>query len=146
MATRINTGLGFLWIETCCNCGTVFAMSEHVHATALNRREKFQFYCPNGHEQHYVSGESEADKLRRERDRLRQEAARLNDRIREESERADLEKRRASAAKGQVTKMKRRAAAGICPCCNRSFTNLQRHMSSQHPGFVTEPDAADHIH
>jgi len=146
MASRISTGLGQLWIETCCNCGTVFAMSDHVHTTALNRREKFQFYCPNGHEQHYVSTESEADKLRRERDRLKQDRARLQDEVREANERADTERRRTAAAKGQVTKLKRRAAAGICPCCNRSFTNLQRHMANQHPGFVSDPDAADHVH
>lgn len=29
--------------------------------------------------------------------------------------------------------------AGVCPCCNRTFKNLARHMAGQHPGF-TEGD------
>lgn len=30
----------------------------------------------------------------------------------------------------------RRIAAGVCPCCRRSFTDLARHMSSQHPDYA----------
>ena len=43
--------------------------------------------------------------------------------------------RRASAARGQVTKLKNRAAAGVCPCCNRQFQNLKNHMATKHPEF-----------
>lgn len=33
--------------------------------------------------------------------------------------------------------------AGVCPCCSRSFENLQRHIASQHPTFGAEtPEAA----
>lgn len=35
---------------------------------------------------------------------------------------------------------------GVCPCCNRTFSDLQRHMASKHKGFaaeeVTAPEAA----
>lgn len=24
-----------------------------------------------------------------------------------------------------------------CPCCNRTFQNLQRHMTSKHPDYVS---------
>lgn len=33
-------------------------------------------------------------------------------------------------------------ACGVCPCCNRSFTNVRRHMTSQHPDY-TIPEPAD---
>jgi hypothetical protein len=43
-----------------------------------------------------------------------------------------------AATKGHVTRKKRqleRVASGVCPCCNRSFVNLRRHMKTQHPEF-----------
>lgn len=39
------------------------------------------------------------------------------------------------AQKGQNTRLKNRIAAGVCPCCNRSFQNVARHMAGQHPDF-----------
>ena len=44
------------------------------------------------------------------------------------------------AAKGQISKLKKRASAGVCPCCNRSFQNLRRHMGNKHPEFVGEQE------
>lgn len=146
MAYPIQTRNGTLWVETCFSCKTTFAMSDSVHTAALERREKMSFFCPNGHSQVYVSGETEADELRRERDRLKQEQAYLNDRLTEAESGKRLAERRAAAAKGQVTKLKKRAAAGVCPCCNRTFSDLQRHMHSKHPGFLSEPDASEHVH
>lgn len=64
------------------------------------------------------------------------------DRMRDEKEAAE---RRVSAAKGQVTKLKNRTAAGVCPCCTRSFENLKRHMATKHPAFTDEPQAADNV-
>lgn len=111
----------------------------------LLRRTCQTFYCLWGHSQHFTRGPSENDKLRLERDRLKQEAARLEERAQayqraEEAaqEHAAYQARRAAAARGQVTRLKNRAAAGLCPCCNRSFSNLQRHMAGQHPGFQAE--------
>lgn len=42
------------------------------------------------------------------------------------------------AQKGQNTRLKKRIAAGVCPCCNRSFANLREHMAGQHPDFTGE--------
>lgn len=97
-----------------------------------------QFYCSYGHDQHYIWGESEADKLRRERDRLAQRVAERDDDVRRQRERAEAAERRASAARGQVTKIKNRVGHGVCPCCNRTFENLARHIASKHPTFTAE--------
>jgi DNA repair exonuclease SbcCD ATPase subunit len=58
---------------------------------------------------------------------------------REEKERylrqRDAVARSASALKGVVTKKKKqldRVINGVCPCCNRHFKNLQRHMDDVH--------------
>jgi chromosome segregation ATPase len=115
-------------------------------------RSEANFYCPHGHQQHYTLGPSEEDRLRQERDRLKQRLAQKDDEIAAacrtidaEREKRDHERRRVSAAKGQITKLKRRASAGICPCCTRHFTDLERHMASKHPDFTKQPDAADNV-
>jgi hypothetical protein len=87
------------------------------------------WFCPNGHS--LVYRESEADKLRRERDRLQQRIAQKDDELK------DLENRR-RAALGQVTKLRNRVGAGVCPCCTRSFTNLRRHMETKHSDWRAE--------
>lgn len=56
------------YVETCCKCKTQFCFTDEFRRVALERCEEMQFYCPHGHPQHYVRGESELDKLRRERD------------------------------------------------------------------------------
>ncbi|MBF9050603.1 hypothetical protein GTA62_14880 [Roseobacter sp. HKCCD9010] len=122
-----------LWIETCCKCKTRFGISDEVYRVALQQREHGSFHCPHGHSQHYVTGETEIEKLRRERDRLKQNNAYEVDRRRAAEADAEAQKRSAAAYKGAATRMKNRAKAGVCPCCNRTFQNLARHMASQHP-------------
>ena len=107
----------------CCECGIIWAAPAHF--IKERRNDHKWFYCPNGHRQHYPQ-ESEEERLRRERDRLRQEQAYLEGRVAEEE-------RRAATYKGHATRLRRRAKAGVCPCCNRNFQNLARHMDSKHP-------------
>lgn len=128
----------------CAECQMSFWLTDEFHLTM--KQTHYTFYCPAGHKNFYPVGESETDKLRRERDRLKQEQAWYADRLRDEQANRQLAERRTAAAKGQVTKLKKRAAAGVCPCCNRTFTDLARHMAGQHPGFVSEPDASEHVH
>jgi hypothetical protein len=105
-------------VEDCCVCGIPFAMS----ADYIMRKRETQdtFYCPNGHGQSY--SESEADILRASlgaaKDQLAAANLRVN-RLKEESRRQRV-----------------RASNGVCPCCNRSFVNLARHMAGQHPRYV----------
>lgn len=46
--------------------------------------------------------------------------------------------RRLSATQGVVTRIKNRVGKGVCPCCNRYFANVHRHMANQHPEFAAE--------
>lgn len=116
------------WVTIeCGKCGCFFQVSEKFNSD--KRASKDIFYCPNGHRRAYV--ESEADKLRRERDRLTQRLAQKDDEIKE------LENRRRSAV-GQITRMRNRIGRGVCPCCNRSFADLRRHIESKHPTFMAE--------
>jgi len=58
-----------------------------------------------------------------------------DDVIAEKNTRIEMERRRVSAARGRVTKIKRRVQHGVCPCCNRTFSNLASHMKTKHPEF-----------
>lgn len=94
------------------------------------------FYCPNGHPRAYR--ETENDRLRRERDQLKQRIAQKDDTIKCLQEDYERIERRRRAAVGQISRIKNRVGHGICPCCNRTFENLGRHMASQHPTYSVE--------
>lgn len=119
--------------NTCYKCKSQMWIPDALNDSALRKRggDGIWFYCAYGHGQHYTEGETEEQKLRRERDRLNQRLAEKEDEIK------SLEGRR-RAAVGQVTKIKNRVGHGVCPCCNRTFENLARHMTSQHPAFAAE--------
>jgi DNA repair exonuclease SbcCD ATPase subunit len=101
------------------------------------------FYCVHGHPRHWPQGKSEEQKLReqleaerRERARAQQNIAMWQDEAREAKERATRERIRANAYKGHATRITKRAKAGVCPCCNRTFQSLAKHMAAKHPQFT----------
>ena len=100
-----------------------------------------QWYCPNGHE--LVYRESDAEKWRKESEAQKARANRLEKQRDDARRETDAQKRKTAAQKGQVTRLKQRASAGVCPCCNRQFRNLLRHMDSKHPTFSVEAVAAE---
>lgn len=122
--------------ETCCACGVVFAMAEEFYDECQRAKRDKSFYCPNGHSQFYT-GKSDAQIIKELKSRV--EAEQDNAKFWREQEAAA--QRRVNAARGQITKIKKRVGNGVCPCCNRQFVQLERHMKSQHPDFVEAPDA-----
>lgn len=115
---------------TCCHtdCGITFAVPKWwEHGKSQNHS---WWYCPNGHHQHFPA-ETELEKMRRERDTARQQIARAEQEAAEAKARADL-------AQKQKRRLEKRAAAGTCPCCHRTFSNMSTHMKKQHPEFVAE--------
>jgi hypothetical protein len=128
----------------CGECGVEHYFPEALDAKNLELGPKGGWSCPNGHTRIY--SESAADKMSRERDRALQQIAQRDDEIAYIKKQRDLADRRVSAAKGQITRIKKRAANGVCPCCNRTFADLARHMAGKHPGFAAEPTADEHVH
>ncbi len=118
-----------LVLVQCFSCSIEYAIPNQLYRNALDSRgaHSRNIHCPNGHAWHYI-GESEADKQRRRAERAEQQIAARDDEI------AALGKRHLS----QITRMKKRASAGTCPCCNRTFQNVSTHMKRQHPEFVEE--------
>lgn len=122
-------------VLTCCHegCGIVFAVPSWWESK--RREDHTHWYCPNGHAQSF-SGQTEAEKLRLERDRLTQRIAQRDDEItRQRDMRLGVE-RRLNATRGVVTRIKNRVGHGVCPCCSRTFQDLQRHMKSKHAEYA----------
>jgi hypothetical protein len=111
-------------ITTHCYCGIAVAIPENLHRW-MHESSDNSCYCPNGHQFHF----GDTYKQKYERERRRAEANR------------DLlaaEERSHAATRGHLTRAKKRSAAGTCPCCNRTFKQLSRHMKVRHPEFVQE--------
>ncbi len=109
-------------------CGISFAVP--VWWYTGKTRTHTTFYCPNGHRQSFIE-ESDVDKARRERDIARQQVARAE-------QEAAAARRQVVQAQRETKRLKKRAAAGTCPCCQRTVLQMARHMKTKHPGFVAE--------
>lgn len=114
-------------ILDCCACGYPIALTED-HERRL-REKGTQFYCPAGHPQ--VFKRTEVMRLREQLEAATARAAKQEALARD----AEL---RAKSARLQINRMNKRAAAGVCPCCNRTFQQLARHMTAKHPDFQKE--------
>ncbi len=128
MATMMYTGELTVVV---CWCGIKHAVPSELRKFQLSQHEdgKNHFVCcPLGHK--YVpAGESKAEILERQLQRERQR----HDQTRADRDYKENQRRAEKAAK---TKLKKRIAAGVCPCCNRTFQNLAKHMKGQHPEYV----------
>lgn len=124
------------FIGPCCHCKSEMWLPTPLYEAAQHGREKITFYCPYGHPQVFAEGESEADKFRRERDRALQQLAQRDDEIRTQGKLIDNLKQQRDIHAAAERKLKSRARHGVCPCCNRQFVNMAKHMQSKHPDFV----------
>tara|TARA_R110002095_G_scaffold133065_1_gene115524 strand:+ start:41 stop:445 length:405 start_codon:yes stop_codon:yes gene_type:complete len=113
----------------CESCGALFAVPQgyYLRWKAYASTTNVIHCCCCGHKW-YFSEKSEVDKVR---DQLESEIARADNLVRQR----DAKKRQLAAAKGRITKIKNRVGNGVCPCCNRTFANLARHMGTQHPNY-----------
>jgi septal ring factor EnvC (AmiA/AmiB activator) len=126
--------------DICCTCHIVFAMPSHMLARVRKTGETF--YCPSGHSLVYNGGKSKAEK---EAERLREMLEQANrsktqlvadiNEMYEEKKKVEIQlKRTKTIAKKTMT----RIHAGVCPCCERTFQNLARHMAAKHKDLPNE--------
>ena len=125
--TRTYTETVTLQEVECCVCGVTFAFPVRLHNECKSTGK--MFFCPNGHSQGYR--ESEETRLRKQ---LHDEQARCK--------RVEMQLTSAQdqlkASEREMKRHQKRVANGVCPCCNRSFVQLQRHMKTKHPEYARE--------
>lgn len=129
--------------ESCIYCHAIFGLEKEHHDQLT--QHKGSFWCPSCRGEMSYGGETEAqkhfrarkaaeDQLARERAAFDQERAKLKEQIvAKESQRR--------AEKAAKTRLRKRAAVGVCPCCKRTFKQLASHIAYKHPGFVAEAKA-----
>lgn len=125
--------------HVCGECGISFSMPEKF----INERKEDggTFYCPNGHPR--VFREPEVKRLKKELEAAERRAKLFHGYYEAEQNDHEHTRNRLRATKGVLTKTKKRVAAGVCPCCNRTFQDLSRHMAGQHPEYAMPEDHAE---
>ena len=106
----------------CANCGVMFGVPKEFDQK--RRDDGNKFYCPNGHCNVYRKTEA---------DKLREQLLKTQRRVADEQRRALRAKGRADQLDKQYHRVRQRIMAGVCPCCNRTFQNVARHMATKHP-------------
>lgn len=117
---------------TCYKCQITFAVDASIRARWIDTHEIW--YCPNGHQQHYL-GETEAQRLRKQLDAKERELQFARNNAASERAAREQTERRLTARKAVNTRLRNRIKHGVCPCCRRTFTNVAQHMKTQHPKF-----------
>lgn len=113
-------------------CDQSFGM--HARFYAQTRRTGETWYCPKGHPRVW-RGETTEQKLRKAEAQL----VSTQDQLRASAEEAER-------IRQALVRDRHRFANGVCPCCNRSFENVARHMRSQHPDYdVTRIEATAEV-
>ncbi len=131
MTTLMYTGS---LVTTNCWCGIHYAIPSEFYKLLQDQHrdglKQTQVYCPLGHTWVFA-GKGEAEALREQLKREQQRSKAARDLLRHEE-------RSHAATRGHLTRTKKRVAHGVCPCCNRTFKQLSRHMANKHPEYVAE--------
>lgn len=109
----------------CGSCGGILALTHQF--LAAKRREGGWFTCP------YCKatrgwGKNDADRLREELESKRKELTAAKCELLNQTARREI-------AEKILVRHKKRTKNGVCPCCQRSFINLKRHIASKHPTY-----------
>jgi len=125
MGTEIALDVTLTSID-CGECGGTYAINERY------RKQKWEqggfWNCPYC-QTSWGFGQSENARLKKEL----ANAIKRKEWAEQDAKHAEDCRRAEKAAK---TRLKNRIHNGVCPCCNRTFQNLQKHMKKQHPDYV----------
>lgn len=118
-------------VVSCYTCGNPFGVTDELYRRAV-KHHKGSLFCPACGKGTCWTGKTEEEKRIAELERRLEWERQESERQRKRKESAENSLR---ATKGVVTKMKKRVGSGVCPCCNRTFKQLAKHMAEKHPDF-----------
>lgn len=119
----------------CTECTAHIALTKDFERVLRDSHKNF--YCPNGHAQHFPA-ESEAERLRKALYQSELEKARLSQKASAAQTERDAMALKQERLEREAARLKKRAAEGVCPCCTRTFSQLQRHMKAKHPQYLEQ--------
>ncbi|KKL77521.1 hypothetical protein LCGC14_2034020 [marine sediment metagenome] len=129
-AVQVVKATVHLFAINCCRCGVTFGLDSEYEAE--RRRDHLIWYCPNGHGQSW-SQDNEEEKAKR---LLAEERTRL---VLVRTERDQAVQDLMNQAK-EIKRHRRRAQAGVCSQCHRTFSSVARHMATKHPEVGKHPE------
>lgn len=116
----------------CPSCDVVCVLT--MDFESRRRNDGRDFYCPNGHFHNFSAAKN------REESKLREELASAQSSLASEIRRRELAETAAKGAniaagraRAAHRRLHERVAAGVCPCCHRTFKQLAAHMKAKHP-------------
>lgn len=134
-----------LMVITCPHCAGVFGLSSSYYHEARRLGNFKQVWCCPYCKQARGFGKSQTQL---ELEQLQSKLAAAERTASEEKGSAEYYRQEAEhfrksrdGVKGVLKKFKNRVHHGVCPCCQRSFENLRRHMASKHPEFNPSPES-----
>ena len=128
----VSTFVTFTTFE-CGGCGVYYALTDDY---VRRRREDHKgWVCPHGcHRAFNQDNDLETERKKTASLRARLDQAEADARF---ARRQTLNEQRSAAAyKGHLTRIRKRIANGVCPCCRRNFTQVRRHIKAKHPELV----------
>lgn len=110
---------------TCGSCAGVFALNKIFLEHARSNRGNYTCpYCKTG----WSWSESEADRLRSQIETKERELRESKCETLRQQHLLEAEQK----LKSKLERKLRRVGKGVCPDCQRSFSNLARHMATKH--------------
>lgn len=130
------THISELVVSTCPVCGVMYAMPEVLRKACRNDPKK-NFYCPNGHSLVFYKSalEQEIEDLKKRNDEAERARQSLHYQLTNKTQEVGKLQR-------QIKIRNKRIAAGVCPCCNRTVSQLAEHMKTMHPEIANAPKAS----
>lgn len=122
-----------LSVQVCGSCGGIYAIALRYRQEKIEQGGYWNCpYCKCS----WGYGTSQIDRLKAQLAEKEREVEQERKRKEWAQQEARITERRRRALKGQLTKTKKRIGHGVCPCCQRSFENLRRHMTTKHPTYT----------
>lgn len=140
--TIITTSVELVEVNCGC-CGGVYAINKVYHQRCYDKGLSWRCPYPDCNVTWGWSGSGAHKKELKRLERLRKNA---EDRERHAHQRAEAAladakhaDHRARGFKGQLTQTKKRIGKGQCPCCQKPYVHLARHMEKMHPEYEDGP-------
>lgn len=135
--TQVNASTDLVTI-VCGVCGGIYAIAERYRYI---KQEQGGFwkcpYCQNL----WGYGTSENERLKQQLVKKEREVKQERKRKEWAQQETRVTEYRCRELKGRLSKIKKRVGNGVCPCCNRSFNDLRRHMNIKHPSYAKTDEA-----
>lgn len=132
---KYSVDISYEYVELGC-CG--FATLLPADFIRARKNDHKSFYCPSCGESRYYPGKSDKERLEEQLAAVQRGKELAEARAERERNNAKAARRSARAHKGVATRLKNRAKAGVCPCCNRTFKQLAAHMKNKHPEYMAD--------